>query len=137
MAAPVGPKSSPFSKAGVCARVFAERFAGRLRYCHHTGGWFRWSGMHWQRDETDVAFQYARRLGREASDGARDAVLKEVRKVAFAAGVERFARGDEALAVTAEAWDGDPFLLGTPGGTVDLRPRPGGGAIAEIVLRAA
>ena len=103
------------------ARVFAERFTGKLRYCHHTGGWFRWSGTHWQRDETDVAFQYARRLGRETTDGAKDSVLKEVRKVTFASGVERFARGDEALAVTAEAWDRDPWLLGTPGGTVDLR----------------
>jgi hypothetical protein len=35
--------------------------------------------------------------------------------------VEAFARADPQLAVTAEIWDRDPWLLGTPGGTVDLR----------------
>ena len=43
------------------------------------------------------------------------------RKAAFAGAVERFARADPAFAVTAEIWDRDPWLLGTPGGTVDLR----------------
>lgn len=55
------------------------------------------------------------------SEGKSDAVVKEVRKVQFAAGVEKLARGDQALAVTSDVWDRDPFLLGTPGGTVDLR----------------
>ncbi|WP_376100510.1 phage/plasmid primase, P4 family [Roseomonas sp. CCTCC AB2023176] len=36
-------------------------------------------------------------------------------------GVERFARADPALAVTLEEMDRDPYLLATPGGTVDLR----------------
>jgi putative DNA primase/helicase len=35
--------------------------------------------------------------------------------------VERFAQADAAFAVTSAAWDRDPWLLGTPGGTVDLR----------------
>jgi putative DNA primase/helicase len=60
-------------------------------------------------------------LGREFTEGAKDRDLKEVRRVTFAAGVERFARSDPALAVTSESWDAHPFLLGTPGGTVDLR----------------
>ena len=47
--------------------------------------------------------------------------VKEARKVAFAAGVETFARTDRRTATTAERWDRDPFLLGTPDGTVDLR----------------
>jgi putative DNA primase/helicase len=105
------------------ARRFAERYAGRLRFCHHTGAWFQWTGTHWRKDETDLAFQFARVLGREASDaaGLTAKEVKEVRKVTFASGVERFARGDPAFAVTADSWDADPFLLGTPAGTVDLR----------------
>jgi putative DNA primase/helicase len=39
----------------------------------------------------------------------------------MAAAVERFAQADRAFAVTSEIWDQDHFLLGTPGGTVDLR----------------
>jgi P4 family phage/plasmid primase-like protien len=42
-------------------------------------------------------------------------------RAAFAAGVERFCQADEAFAVTSALWDPDPILLGTPGGTVDLR----------------
>lgn len=102
------------------ARVFAARFAGKLRFDHHAGAWFEWIGTHWRRDEKARAFQHVRELGREMSDGAKDAVVREVRKLPFASGVEKMARGDDALAVTSDAWDLNPFLLGTPGGTVDL-----------------
>jgi P4 family phage/plasmid primase-like protien len=103
------------------ARVFAARYADHLRYCHHTGAWFEWKGSRWQQNCTEVAFQFARELGRQHTEGAKVSELKEVRKVAFAAGVERFARSDPIFAVTSEHWDRDPWLLGTPGGTVDLR----------------
>ncbi len=103
------------------ADLFAERHKDRLRYCHSTGAWYQWTGSRWQRDEVHAAFQFARKLGRELTEDAKDRDLKEIRKVAFAAGVERFAQSDERLAVTVEAWDRDPFLLGTPGGTVNLR----------------
>jgi putative DNA primase/helicase len=102
------------------ARVFANRYAGKLRFCHHTVAWFEWTGAHWKQDDTELAFQFARSLGREASAGAGPKDLKEVRKVAFASGVERFARGDRAVAVTSVDWDQHAFLLGTPEGTVDL-----------------
>jgi putative DNA primase/helicase len=42
-------------------------------------------------------------------------------KAATAAAVERFAQSDPTLAVTSSIWDNDPFLLGTPDGTLDLR----------------
>jgi putative DNA primase/helicase len=42
-------------------------------------------------------------------------------KTSFASGVERFAKGDPKIAVTVDYWDSDQWLLGTPGGTVDLR----------------
>jgi putative DNA primase/helicase len=42
-------------------------------------------------------------------------------RASTAGAVERFARADRAFAVTSEIWDQDHFLLGTPGGTVDLR----------------
>ena len=103
------------------AVAFAQKFAGELRYCHSTNSWFLWTGVYWRRDETDLAFQFARQMGRKATAGGANKALKEVRKVAFASGVERFARGDRALAVTAEAWDADSFLVGTPAGTVELR----------------
>jgi hypothetical protein len=103
------------------ARVFARRFEDQLRFCHHAGAWYEWAGAQWKKDETSLAFQFCRELGREFTEDAKSTELKEVRKYSFAGGVERFARSDRLLAVTSEAWDRDPFLLGTPGGTVDLR----------------
>lgn len=103
------------------ARVFARRFVGKLRYCHHARRWYQWTGTHWRRDDTDVAFEFVRVLAREISERREAKELKEVRKTAFAGGVEKYARSDPALAVTSDLWDVDRYLLGTPNGTVDLR----------------
>ena len=46
----------------------------------HTGVWFEWTGAHWRKEDTDLALQFARALGREASDP------KEARKITFASG---------------------------------------------------
>jgi hypothetical protein len=32
------------------ARIFAQRYAGRLRYCHHSGAWYEWTGSHCQKE---------------------------------------------------------------------------------------
>jgi putative DNA primase/helicase len=103
------------------ARVFARRYGDKLRFCHDTGKWYEWTGTHWQVDKTARAFQFVRELGREYTELSRGGELKEVRKVSFAGGVEKFARSDPAFAVTADHWDSDPLLLGTPAGTIDLR----------------
>lgn len=100
---------------------FAERYRGKLRYCHDHGAWFEWSGSIWKRNGTGLAFHFARELARQLVDGEEAKVRVQGSKAAFAGAVERFARADPAFAVTAETWDRDPWLLGTPSGTVDLR----------------
>jgi putative DNA primase/helicase len=102
-------------------RAFADRYKDRLRYDHHAGAWYEWTGTHWAKDEKSRAYQFVRELGRDFTEGASIAITKEVRKSSFASGVEKFARCDPALSATSETWDRDPFLLGTPAGTVDLR----------------
>ncbi len=69
-----------------------------------------WSGT---RKALDEARWMAATAGGTAAAGAR--------RAAFARGVETFAQADRALAVTSEIWDRDPWLLGTPSGTADLR----------------
>ncbi len=103
------------------ALAFARRHKDALRYCHHTGAWFEWTGTHWKRNETKRAFSWARRLVAELNRDAEFKTKAITGKAAFAAAVERFAQADEAFAVTSEAWDADPWLLGTSGGVVDLR----------------
>src|SRR6185503_3191189 len=67
-------------------------------------------------DGTNKAFDYARQHGRHLSGGQRS-----MNRASVARGVERFAQADRAHAVTHDLWDADPWLLGTPAGTVDLR----------------
>jgi putative DNA primase/helicase len=102
------------------ARVFASRYADKLRFDHTSGTWFKWTGTHWAEDKTGLAFEFVRQLAREVSEDADGRSLQALRRTSFASGVERFARSDQSLAVTADVWDGIPFLLGTPGGTVQL-----------------
>ena len=92
---------------------FVERHGQDLRYCHSTGKWYRWNTVFWVVDQTRLVFQWARELARE---------LKRARsaKGTFASGVERYAKVDPKCAVTMDYWDANPWLLGTPGGTVEL-----------------
>jgi putative DNA primase/helicase len=100
---------------------FVEQHAGELRFCHSTGAWFRFNGVVWFKDQTGIAFQWARELARRLAENQDDRKRYITHKTAFAGGVERFAKVDPKIAVTIEYWDNDPMLLGTPGGTVDLR----------------
>ena len=103
------------------ALEFAEKHAGDLRYDHDVGSWYQWTGSHWHRDKTALAFSEARNLVRELSRDQKQRVRNITSKASFAGNVERYARADRILVATQECWDQDAFLLGTPGGTVDLR----------------
>ena len=98
------------------ARVFAQRFADKhsasaiMPALVPMGGYALGRKM-----KTATAFHFVRELGRELTDAATNPELKEVRRVTFAGGVERYCRSDPVFAVTAHHWDTDPFLLGTPG----------------------
>jgi putative DNA primase/helicase len=103
------------------ASVFAREYEGVLRFCHSTGGWFYWDDAHWSRNEDGQAPHLIRALAHDLSGGQKPKVKATVRKRSFTSGVEYFARNDPTFAVTIAAWDKDPYLLGTPNGTVDLR----------------
>ena len=103
------------------ALEFLRLYRGKLRYCRDAGEWFEWSGSVWRQNRTGIAFHWARELARQLAITEPDRVRYAAAKTSFAGGVERFARNDPAFAVMSEAWDRDFFLLGTPGGTVDLR----------------
>ena len=107
--------------ADSAALWFAALHENTLRYCHGTGAWFVWDGNVWRRDRTDRAFTFARELAREMAEDKPPGVRYAIGRRSFASAIEKFARADRRFAVTAEAWDRDPFRLGTPGGTVDLR----------------
>lgn len=94
------------------ALAFTQKFAATLRFDHDARCWYEWDSTRWHPDRQKRAFAHARQTTRERGGAG---------KASFAAGVERFAQSDPAHRVNADIWDADPWLLGTPGGTVDLR----------------
>jgi hypothetical protein len=96
------------------ASEFTLQHAGQLRYCHHAGRWYEWTGNVWRVNETGIVLQQIRELTRAMSAGAEAKVRTNVNKVGFASGAERFCKSDPKFAVTSAHWDKDPMLLGTP-----------------------
>ncbi len=86
------------------ALAFTAQHGGSMLFDNHVGRWFRWDGVRWEMDETDLAFDYARQLARELGEGKR-----AMGRAATASGVEKMARADRAHAVTSAVWDRDPY----------------------------
>lgn len=97
---------------------FVQRYKGEFAYDHSRGSWYRFDGHVWRICETPVAFQALRSMTRQVS--AQTKSESALQKVRFVKGAEEFARGDDAMARTSSSWNTDPYLLGTPDGTVDL-----------------
>ena len=119
-----GKGGPPRATTGPCAAnedaiatAFATRYCNELRYCHDWGYWLRWDGIRWCPERTQLAFHYAREMARAANTAEHATPAK----ASTAKGVERFAQADRLLATEGKAWDRDPWLLATPGGTVALR----------------
>jgi P4 family phage/plasmid primase-like protien len=107
------------------------------------GRWLFWSGQGWEQDERLLHLtkarsflrqkageltQLAKATGNPAAVAAAEAHGKTLRSAPMVANVIGLARSNLAQAATVEQWDADPWLLGTPGGTVDLHTgelRPG------------
>lgn len=101
------------------ALYFAKMYKDRLAYCHSTGVWYEYDGSIWRAHQTPLAFHYARELLRGMTAALPSA--GQFQKTKYAFGVEKFAQADPIFARTADHWNHDHFLLGTPDGTVDLR----------------
>ncbi len=106
---------------GDVAKMFVERYDGVFAFDHTHGKWYRWTGKLWEPDETRLANHYAIELCRQYSLDLAVTQKRDCRRLGFALGVLGIAEVHPYLSVTADRWDSDPFLLGTPDGTVDLR----------------
>jgi putative DNA primase/helicase len=113
---------------------------GWQRYARHValwGRWMFWTGVRWEPDEKLIHLTRTRNYLRARADSlvraaARgqiagcdvdraEVLAKQLRSAPTVANVVALARSNEELIATIDQWDADPFLLGTPGGTVDLR----------------
>jgi putative DNA primase/helicase len=96
-------------------RQFVDAHKDDLRYNHDTGAWLIWHNNRWREDRKGKVLEMILGLCRGLSNTAT------VQKVRFASNVETGARVMQEVATVNENWDNDPWMIGTPGGTVDLQ----------------
>jgi putative DNA primase/helicase len=100
---------------------FAEKHSGNLRYIATLGRWFVWTGQQWRQDETLQAFDFARKVCRQASAECNKGKLAQALASAkTVAAIERLAKADRRLVATVDQFDADPMALNTPSGVVCL-----------------
>jgi len=111
-------------------RRFTERHGDAFRHVATLGRWYRWTGKHWRVDDSMLVYDAARAscrldlgyaLAGEPTDAQARALRGRLGSAATIAAVVRLASADRRHAATTDALDANPWLLNTPGGTLDLR----------------
>lgn len=112
------------------ARRFTMRHHDDFRYVAALGRWYIWRGTRWVHDDSKATFDAIRQscrldLGAALIGITKESDRKRMRErlggAATIAAVERLVSADRVHAVTSDSLDADPWLLNTPGGTLDLR----------------
>jgi putative DNA primase/helicase len=104
------------------ARAFIDAHAGRLLYRHDgQPGWLLWRNTYWGQDLSREVFDMLREFVRAACARKNKKGRGPGGGSRFCLGIERFCQADRRVAVTADRFDQNDWLLGTPGGVVDLR----------------
>jgi putative DNA primase/helicase len=107
------------------AKQFVDMAQDKVRYVIDTEQWLQWTGLYWEPDKKEETFQTIRdmnhKTARVLDPKGNVTVRKQMCSVRFAKNVETFAKSDPRIVLLAEDLDADPFLLGTPGGIIDLR----------------
>ena len=110
----------------VAAQIGRVR-AGAWRYDPRGRGWYVWSGVCWEGDReavvADAVTGYCLALSAAAAaDGQITTTRAEkIQTSGFVGGVVRILKNHTLIHADQDEWDADPFLLGTPGGTVNLK----------------
>jgi len=104
------------------ALLFSEVHRDNFRYVARWHQWFHWTENRWQRDSILSIYNSARELCRsQITDATPPRVAAYLSRADTVSAVEQMARSDRRHVATVDQWDRDPWLLGTPTCTVDLR----------------
>ena len=108
-------ESAPAFSDEALALRFAQRHAGDLRYVAAWSKWVQWTGSYWRFDDTKLAFDWSRKVCREAAaECNKDKIASNLASAKTVAAVERLALADRRIAATVDQWDADPWQLNTP-----------------------
>ncbi len=122
---PVDERSAEYADESLALR-FTDLYGQDLRYVNLWGRWMKWNGCFWEIDKTLEVISFARAVARSASSEIMSNPSPSVKLAASVASaktisaIERLARADRRHASWTSCWDADPWILNTPGGTVDL-----------------
>jgi|GEM_PF-768086 len=117
-------KDLPFFFAGaqltedLLAIEFAARFSERFRFDHTKGKWIYWTGTFWELDETGNSLDLSRQMIRPYT-GKKG--YRHLGKTSVAKSVLTAAASDRRLSTVQQDWNSNPWLLGVPGGYIDLQ----------------
>lgn len=101
-----------------------DRWERDARYVAAWNRWLFFDGSVWKTDDSLEHMTRTRDYLREVANGLGEEyqpLKKTLRKADTVAKVVSMARSNVAQRATVDQWDADPWLLGTPDGTVDLR----------------
>jgi putative DNA primase/helicase len=102
------------------ANLIVRTYGGTIRWNVSTSMWHRFDKT-WTESPHPLGYRLAKRWADGAAGQLGVQHRAAVSKSAFYEGVEKILRADEHLAVVKTDFDTDDWLLGTPGGTVDLK----------------
>ena len=118
-----GPEAVMFTEDSQ-AKAFVDIHEDNLRYVEENDQWYAHNGNYWEEISKLVVTEQARIMNR----GTALAIGKDIKGLKrqlstrrFAQNVEGNSRGDERCLLPMAELDKDPWLLGTPGGIVDLQ----------------
>jgi putative DNA primase/helicase len=126
-----GPGSAPVGSEhsdATVAQFFIREHGDTLRYVKAWDSWLFWNGRRWEKDSTAKVRNlcrlflqdYTAKYGGGPTPWTKGEIngMMSARKVYS---VLDMASADRRIASTVDQWDSDDWLLGTPGGYVDLR----------------
>lgn len=105
---------------------FIRRHGEDWRYVAKLGKWLEWRGDGWYPDETNKVKALCERVAKTAaaSEMAQKLTAQAMRSLCsskMVGSMHALLCSRESVASMPDDWDRDPYLLGVPGGTVDLR----------------
>ncbi len=117
------------------AEHFAHIYKNKVIFDYREG-WFVWDGSLWKRDENGQIQRFAQTIPRIKLKAANEMSAENEAQIGIRKGHVTWAlqsenvnrlgamiklAGSQASLVADKDWDSDPWLLGTPNGTIDLR----------------
>jgi putative DNA primase/helicase len=109
---------------GLAVSVFEEI----VRYDHQLGEFLVWSSHRWRdnreganADVVMLMIQFLHDLVQAGRDVFKPSQVLSLTKLGYAEQLVGVLKIDDRMRTGTALWDADPYLLGTPGGTIDLR----------------